>query len=177
MNLQSGRSHNERLSFEDFYEKYYDRVFNFVYMRLLHREDAEDITEDTFLKAMAAYDRNDTAKASDLTWLCTIARNCMVDHIRKSRKGKIISFDGTFDIGEEDRELESLNDDTERRIYQIFQKLSPEERELLSMRFKLDMDYSKIGEILGIEPKTAAKRVERLLKKCREIETNGGKRK
>ena len=169
MNLQSGRSLNERLSFEEFYEKYYNRVFNFVYMRLLHREDAEDVTEDTFMKAMAAYRRNDTTKASDITWLCTIARNCMVDHIRKSREGKIVSFDAAFDIGEVDRELERLTDDAERRIYKIFQKLTPEERELLSMRFKMDMGYPQIGETLGIEPRTAAKRVERLLKKCREI--------
>ena len=173
MNLQSGRSHNGRLSFEELYDKYYGRIFNFVYMRLLHREDAEDVTEDTFMKVLAAYDRNDTAKASDITWLCTIARNCMIDHIRKSRKGKIISFDADFDAGEEDRELESLTEDSERRVYNIFQKLTPEERELLSMRFKMEMGYPEIGEALGIEPRTAAKRVERLLKKCREIE-NGG---
>ncbi|MCR4907837.1 MAG: sigma-70 family RNA polymerase sigma factor [Lachnospiraceae bacterium] len=169
MNLRSDRFHSARLPFEEFYEAYYDRVFNFVYMRLLHREDAEDVTEDTFMKAMAAYYRNDTSKASDLTWLCTIARNCMTDHIRKSRKHKIISFDGTWDIGEEDRELERLTDDTQRRVYRIFKELTPEERELLSMRYQMDMEYSEIGKALGIEPKTAAKRVERLLKKCREF--------
>lgn len=170
MNLQSGRYHNSRLSFEELYDKYYDRVFNFVYMRLLHREDAEDITEDTFIKAMVAYDRNDTTKASDLTWLCTIARNCMVDHIRRSHRDRIIPFDGNWDIGEEDRELEKLTEDTERRIYRIFKELKSEERELLAMRFKMDMGYPEIGKLLGIEPGTAAKRIERLLKKCREIE-------
>lgn len=170
MSLQSDRSHDERLPFEEFYEKYYDRVFNFVYMRLLHREDAEDVTEDTFMKAMAAYDRNDVTKASDITWLCTIAKNCMIDHIRKSHKHKIIPFDGTWDIGEEDRELERLNDDTQRQVYRILKELNPEERELLSMRYKMDMGYPEIGKVLGIEPRTAAKRIERLLKKCREIE-------
>ncbi len=174
MNLQSDKSPSGRLPFEEFYEAYYDRVFHFVYMHLLHREDAEDVTEDTFIKAMAAYDRNDASKASDITWLCTIARNCMIDHIRKQHKGKIISFDGGWEIGEEDHELERLTEDTERRVFRILQMLTDEERDLLSMRFKMDMEYSEIGTVLGIEPRTAAKRVERLLKKCREIENKGG---
>ncbi|MCR5650702.1 MAG: sigma-70 family RNA polymerase sigma factor [Lachnospiraceae bacterium] len=170
MNLRSDRSHNDRLTFEELYENYYDKVFNFVYMRILHREDAEDITEETFMKAMAAYERYDASKASYITWLCTIAKNSMLDNIRKSRKGKIISFDGTWDIGEEDPELMRIEDDTERRLYRIFEKLKPEERELLSMRYKMEMEYQEIGNVLGIEPRTAAKRIERLLKKCREIE-------
>ncbi len=173
MSLQSGRSHNPRLSFEEFYETYYERVFNFVFMRLLHREDAEDITEDTFMKVMAVYDRNDNTKASDLTWLCTIAKNCMIDHIRRSHKDRIVPFDGTWDIGEEDKELERLTEDNERRIYRIFKELKSEERELLAMRFKMDMEYPEIGKTLGIEPRTAAKRIERLLKKCRDIEKGG----
>ncbi len=40
--------------FEDVYESCYEYVFNVVYVRLLHREDAEDVTETTFMKAMAA---------------------------------------------------------------------------------------------------------------------------
>ena len=159
----------ERRSFESVYEEYYDRVFNFVYMQLLHREDAEDVTEDTFIKAMAAFYTYDPQKASYSTWLCTIARNSMVDHIRRSRKGKIISFDGTWDIGENDPELERLEDDTQRRVYRILERLKPEEREILTLRYKLELGYPEIGRILGIEPKAAAKRVERLIKKCREM--------
>ncbi len=172
MNLRSGRSRDNSPPFEEIYEQYYGRVFNFVYMRLLHREDAEDVTAETFTKAFGAYDRNDPSKASILTWLCTIARNCLIDHVRKSHKGKIISFDRGFDTGAEDPELERLNEDTERRVYRILKHLNDEERELLSMRYKMDLEYSEIGGILGIEPKTAAKRVERLLKKCRDYGGN-----
>lgn len=169
MNLQPYMDHNEPLSFERVYEENYEKVFNFVYTQLLHREDAEDVTEDTFFKAMAAFNSYDPRKASYLTWLCTIARNTMLDHIRKSRKGKIISFDDTWDIGENDPEIEKLEDDTERTVYQILEQLKPEEREILALRYKMEMDYCQIGRILGIEPKAASKRVERLLKKCREL--------
>lgn len=170
MNLRSDRSHSGTLSFEQVYEIYYDKVFNFVYMRMLHREDAEDVTEDTFIKAMNSYDSYDPGKASYITWLCTIARNSMIDHVRKAHSDKIVPFDETFDKGAVDKELESLTDDTQKRVAQILAHLRPDERELLSMRYGLEMDYSQIAKIVGIEPKTAAKRVERLLKKCREID-------
>ncbi|MCR5788786.1 MAG: sigma-70 family RNA polymerase sigma factor [Lachnospiraceae bacterium] len=172
MNLQSDRSHNGSLSFEEIYEQYYEKVFNFVYMRLLHREDAEDVTEDTFVKAMAAYESYNPEKASYMTWLCTIARNSMIDHIRKAHRDKIIPFDETFDKGEMDHELESLTDDTQKRVFEIFSHLRQEERELLSLRYGMELGYQDIAKLLGIEPKAAAKRVERLLKKCREIGGN-----
>ena len=170
MNLRSDRSHNGTLSFEQVYELYYDKVFNFVYMRMLHRDDAEDVTEDTFVKAMNSYDSYDPGKASYITWLCTIARNSMIDHVRKAHSDKIVPFDETFDKGAVDKELESLTDDTQKRVAQILAHLRPDERELLSMRYGLEMDYSQIAKIVGIEPKAAAKRVERLLKKCKEID-------
>ncbi len=170
MNLLRDRSHKDKPPFEEIYEEYYEKVFNFVYMRLLHREDAEDVTADTFIKAMDSYDRYDPSRASCLTWLCTIARNSLIDHVRRSHSDKIISFDGSWDIGEDDKELERIEDDSGQRVYRIFKHLKAEERELLSMRYSMDMEYSEIGKILGIEPRTAAKRVERLLKKCREIE-------
>lgn len=170
MNLRSDRSHSGTLSFEQVYELYYDKVFNFVYMRMLHKEDAEDVTEDTFIKAMNSYDGYDPGKASYITWLCTIARNSMIDHVRKAHSDKIVPFDETFDKGAVDKEFESLTEDTQKRVAQILAHLRPDERELLSMRYGLEMDYSQIAKIVGIEPKTAAKRVERLLKKCREID-------
>ncbi len=155
-------------SFELIYEQYYDKVFNFIYMRILNREDAEDITEDTFIKAMTAFGSYDPEKSSYITWLCTIARNCMVDHIRKSHRDKIVPFDETYEAGEIDSEIEKLTDDTERQVYDIMSHLKQDERELLSMRYKLNMDYNQIAAVTGISPKAAAKRVERILKKCRD---------
>jgi RNA polymerase sigma-70 factor (ECF subfamily) len=137
---------------------------------MLHREDAEDVTEDTFIKAMKSYDGYDPDKASYITWLCTIARNSLIDHVRKAHSDKIVPFDETFDKGAIDKELESLTDDTQKRVAKIMAHLRQEERELLSMRYGLEMDYAQIAKIVGIEPKAAAKRVERLLKKCKEID-------
>jgi RNA polymerase sigma-70 factor (ECF subfamily) len=92
----------------------------------------------------------------------------MVDHIRKSHRDKIVPFDETYEAGEIDSEIEKLTDDTERQVYDIMSHLKQDERELLSMRYKLNMDYNQIAAVTGISPKAAAKRVERILKKCRD---------
>ncbi len=174
MSLLAGNFRNERneqkQTFEEVYDTCYERVFNFVYSKILHREDAEDITAETFIKAMRAYDNYDPSKSSEITWLCTIARNCLVDHVRRSHRDKIIPFDETLDRGASDPELLRLDEDIQKRVYHIFKKLKPEEREILSMRYMMEMEYNDIGKLLDISPKAAAKRVERLLKKCKEID-------
>ena len=164
----SGKSGKQ--AFEEVYDTCYERVFNFVYAKILRREDAEDITAETFIKAMRAYGRFDPSRSSVITWLCTIARNCLIDHVRRSHSDKIVSFDAAKERGAEDPELARLEEDVQRRVYAIFKKLKPEEREVLSMRYMMEMEYADIGEALAISPKAAAKRVERLLKKCREID-------
>ncbi len=49
----------EKRPFEEVYDEYYEKVFKSVYVRLLHMENTEDIVQDTFVKAMKAYDRYD----------------------------------------------------------------------------------------------------------------------
>ena len=174
MSLQAGsfpdRGREKKQTFEEVYDTCYERVFNFVYSKILQREDAEDITAETFIKAMRAYDYYDPQKSSVITWLCTIARNSLIDHVRRSKSDKVIPFDETLDRGATDAELARLDEDVEKRVYLIFKKLKPAEREILSMRYMMEMDYNEIGKALNIESKAAAKRVERLLKKCREID-------
>ena len=168
-NFPDGRK-GKKQTFEEVYDTCYERVFNFLYSKILQREDAEDITAETFIKAMRAYDNYDPAKSSVATWLCTIARNCLIDHVRRSHKDKIIPFDEAKDRGAADPELVKLDEDVEKRVFHIFKKLKPEESEILSMRYMMEMEYNDIGKMLAISPKAAAKRVERLLKKCREID-------
>ena len=68
-----------------------------------------------------------------------------------------------------DKELEALFDDSAKKAYRILVKLKDAERELLMMRYKLELSYKEMAEQLGANEKAIAKRVERLLLKCRGI--------
>lgn len=163
----------DKRPFEEVYDDYYEKVFKSIYMRLLHMENTEDIVQDTFVKAMKAYDRFDPKVSSVYTWLCTIATNTLYDHFRKTGSDKIVSLedymDAGFEPGSADPELEKLTDGYARSAYVILSRLNEKERSLLSMRFGLEMSYKEMAEVLASNEKAVAKKMERLLKKCRNI--------
>ena len=166
--------------FEEVYEENYRRIYNAVYMRLLNRENTEDVVQETFIKAMNAYDRYDPEIASLPTWLNRIALNAVIDRIRRDNRKNVISFDEYLENGQEqgedDPELARLTDGDTRELYGILKKLGDEERELLTMRFALELSYKEMAQILDSNDKAVARRVERLLEKCRKIREREGER-
>ena len=165
------------MTFEEAYEECYEVVYKAVYMRLLSRENTEDVVQETFIKAMNSWDSFDESKASVKTWLCTIAKNTMINYVRGNKKHENSSFDemseAGFEVGVADNELESLADDDAREAYELLKPLKPEDRELLIMRYVEEMSYKEIAEKVGSNDKAVAKKVERLLKKCREMNLKG----
>lgn len=155
--------------FETVYEQNYKRIFNAVFMRLLHRQDAEDVTADTFFRAIRAYDGFDPSISSASTWLYHIAMNCLNDYFRRVKRNRTESLDVLREQGDSDPQLESLTDDYSVNTYLILQELKDNERELITMRYVLRLDNQDIARLLGISPRAVSMRYERLLAKCRKI--------
>lgn len=157
-------------AFQTVYEEYYDRVYNYVYRILLHRQDAEDVVSETFLKAMDAWHQYDPERASLSTWLYAIARNCAYNYTRAAgyRAASLESMreDGTLP---EPTENPWDAGSAEERVWEILRELSPEERDFLSMRYGLGLSNREVAQALRISEAAAAKRYVRLLDKCRKI--------
>ena len=163
---------NSDLSFEELYDLYYDRIYKYVYLLLLNREDAEDVTAETFLAAYNCYDSYDPSKASPATWLSRIAHNKAVNLLRSS------AYTRQTELTEsEDKAIEG-NDytDAEDRdmVLSLYDKLTPEERELLNMRYVMDLKDREVGMMIGVPEKTVNKRYQRLLAKCRTLMSEEG---
>lgn len=165
--------------FEKVYDEHYGSIYNAVYMRILNRESTEDIVQDIFIKAFRAYDRFDPKLASVSTWLNRIATNTLYDHFRKNGTigGQIsrqaVSVDDCveqgMEPGVEDSELTKLIDEQASEAYVILKHLKPEERELLSLRFGLELSYKEIAEQVNAKEKAVGARINRILEKCRRI--------
>ena len=158
-------------SFEIVYEKYFSDIYNFIYGQILHRERAEDLVSDVFVKAMTNYERFDPSRASVRTWLTNIARNTLIDDYRKNSIRKSVSLDDEDNYTEPsyEDEYKILKEDDEREVYRILSLLSETERELAGMIYFQNMKNNEIGEILGINAKAVSERRRRLLAKCRKL--------
>jgi RNA polymerase sigma-70 factor (ECF subfamily) len=159
----------DKPDFAEVYERDYSYVYNHIYMQVMHRENTEDLVSDVFMKAMAHYDGFDPAKASTRTWLCTIARNCLIDYFRKNGRRKTENLEDAPEPSAVD-EYEILKNPINKEVYRLLEPLSQEERELLTMIYVQELKNPQIGEILGINAKAVSERHRRLLAKLRAME-------
>ena len=158
--------------FSDVYEENFRGIYNYVYARILHREQAEDLVSEVFMKAMTHYDSFDPERASVKTWLANIARNTLIDEFRKTRRAQVFSLDADTNYVEpcEEDDYPVLQDPVNREAAAILRQLNENERELIAMIYYQNLSNPEIGEILGINAKAVSERHRRLLAKCRRIE-------
>ncbi len=138
--------------------------------------DAEDLTQDVFLKVYRNLKSFDVERGSFPTWLTTLTRNLLVDHFRRTRAEQTTHSldagwedqDGTSNSPAErlqtqqadplknymDRELQAL-------VQQALLQVSPELREAVILRDLKDMDYKEIAEVLRIPEGTVKSRISR----------------
>ncbi len=134
-------------AFEKLYETYYMRVYSFVLTLAGDRSLAEEITQETFFRALAA-GGSFRGESSGMTWLCAIARNLFHDELRRRRKTAELptelETDGASDAGNsvEDRDLSF-------RIHMALHELGEPHREVFELRVFGELSFRQIGTIFG----------------------------
>jgi RNA polymerase sigma-70 factor, ECF subfamily len=150
------------------------RVYGLCYRFTASSHDAEDLTQDVFIKLYANLRSFDPAKGSFHTWIATLTRNLLVDHFRRSRQQRATdSIDAGWDQGNDAPRAEPLVDprttphdhavqnQLERMVQNALAKVSPELREAVILRDLQDMDYKEIAEVLAIPQGTVKSRISR----------------
>ena len=138
--------------FTALYEEHMAYVFRYINYRIGNRNEAEDLTSVVFEKALAAFHRYDSNKAAPQTWLLTIARNTVTDHLRKSSKMKNMPLDNALGIESADP---SPPEETERsEEYQQLQfclaALPQREQEIISLKFGGELNNRQIASVVGL---------------------------
>ena len=159
---------SEGESFIEVYDAYYDSIYKYALMLLMNKEDAEDVTAETFVRAYTNFSRYDAGKASIRTWLTRIAHNQAVNLMRSAAYAK------RTDLSEEWQQADPAGDFTGQImdsdiVMRLYAQLDPEDRELLNMRCVMELRFAEIAEIVHVPEKTINKRYQRLLIRCRWI--------
>lgn len=134
--------------FSILYYQYVRKIYKFIYYKVQHRETAEDLTSQTFMKALEKINSFSNEKSSFSTWVYTIARNNVIDYYRTKKNNFDINdvwdlWDNT-DI-ERDTDLKYKLE----KVVVYLKELKPEQREIVMFRVWGDMSYKEISEIMG----------------------------
>jgi RNA polymerase sigma-70 factor (ECF subfamily) len=145
-------------------------VYNYLRFQLVAPDEAEDLTAETFLRAVRAAHRFDPARASAQTWLLTIARNVLIDHVRSVRVRRHVGLDELRDLAVDapSPEERMLRREELASVLDAMAGLGADDRELLGLRFGGDLDIPEIATLLGARAGTVRTRLWRALERLRE---------
>ncbi len=137
----------ENESFDQIYQTYFDPVYRYV-LSLSRKPDlAEEITQETFFKAMRSLNKF-RGECSIKSWLCSIARNLLID---QQRKKKPLSMEDAPDLPDTSRgpEESAVRQDESMRIHHLLHHMDEPYREVFTLRTLGQLSFRDIGEIFG----------------------------
>jgi len=141
----------DRESFGLLYERYVDRIYNYIYYRTGSVHDAEDITARVFFRALRHIRNYKDRGLPFSAWLYRIAHNLVANwHRDNSRRKEIPLDDGVWTPqSEEHPERELLAVEQEERLMFALKDLPPERQQLLILKFVDHLSNAEIGRIMG----------------------------
>jgi RNA polymerase sigma factor (sigma-70 family) len=153
---------------ERLFDEYVWDVYGFVAYRIGNRDEAEDVTQQTFERALRAWPRFDSSRAQPRTWLLAIARNLLIDRYRRDRS-KLHRHLGEGGVTEdqlpsaEGPEAAGLSPD----VAAALASLSDRDRDVVALRFGADLRGPEIAELLDLSLGNVQQILSRSLRKLR----------
>ncbi|MBR3746598.1 MAG: sigma-70 family RNA polymerase sigma factor [Selenomonadaceae bacterium] len=163
-------------AFEELYEYFFPRVYNFIFARLKNVADADDVTSITFMKMNENLESYDPNKAAFSTWLFRIANNALIDHTRRHENKNETEWDDLLDPAAPEREEPEavmMSGETNRELLAALSKLNERERRIVELKFWGDLDTRAIAEILSMSEGNVRVTLHRTLGKLKNILGDG----
>lgn len=161
----------DRAAFAPLYDRYRHRVYAYLYTRLPHAEDAADLTQQVFVQALVALPRYRLDGPPFAGWLFRIARNAVVDHQRRQRRGTVTLEQVPEEVhprADQDVEAQVVQQEAVAHLHATLGTLDPATRDLLLLRFMGQLTAVEIGAAIGTSPAAASKRLQRALQTLKE---------
>jgi RNA polymerase sigma-70 factor (ECF subfamily) len=165
----------DAVAWEEIVQRYNRRIYNICYRFAGSADDAQDLTQEVFIKMYRTLNSYDVERGAFMTWVTTITRNLLVDHFRKSKQDRVTdSLDGAPSGHADAMPLSDRIPDkalppdarvqsreTGETVHRALQKLSPELREAVILRDLQDMDYREVAAVLKVPEGTVKSRINR----------------
>lgn len=160
-------------AFVEAYERYYTRVFAYVYSRVGNVEVSKDLTAEVFEKAyVKGHSLRESAAYS--TWLFMIAKNAVIGHYRRHKRessgiNKIKESLWLAEHASDDPEVGALQGEAVSNLMRHLKQLSQRDQELLSLKFEGGLSYAEISSVLRLSEVNVRVSIFRALKRLRNL--------
>jgi RNA polymerase sigma-70 factor (ECF subfamily) len=162
-------------AWEEIVQRYHRRIYNICYRFTGTGNDADDLTQEVFIKMYRTLNTYDVERGAFMTWVTTVTRNLLVDHFRKTRQDRVTDsldttssdHEDTLPLGDRipdrgptpDTKVQSR--EAKEAVHEALQRLSPELREAVILRDLQDFDYREIATVLKVPEGTVKSRINR----------------
>jgi RNA polymerase sigma-70 factor (ECF subfamily) len=140
----------DRDALEELYLIHFDRIYSYLHMSVGNRQDAEDLTTQTFLKMLESIGKFRFRAAPFSAWLFRIAHNLAMDHFRAARRWQpeeeVPEPPGQEELSAEDEAMHSIG---RASMLELIEGLSPEQQQVLTLKFVFNFGNGEVATILA----------------------------
>ena len=155
-------------AWEELVRRHSRRIFNICYRFTGNRTEAEDLSQDVFLRVYRTIGSYRSAYGGFATWMTSVTRNLLIDHYRRSKRDRITdSLDDAMPVVENKQssarrpDEQALLGELSSQVQSALTKLSPELREAVVLRDLQQLEYSEIQTVLSVPEGTVKSRINR----------------
>lgn len=157
----------DELAFEELYNQYFPKIYNFIYYKVQNKEQTEDLVSETFHKLIKNLQQFDNSRGKFSTWIYQIARNTVIDFFRNHHQTSDI--EDAFDIAStEDIERQTDASLKLEKVEKYLKTLKAEQREIIVLRVWEDLSYKEIADIIGKKESAVKMQFIRSIKKVKQ---------
>src|SRR5207248_5890995 len=131
------------------YERYFDRIYNYVYARLGRAEDAEDLAIDTMTRDLTRLDLFQDQGVAFSSWIYRIAHNATIDHYRRHGKVSLVSLEHAPALESADPSELAVEQMSNEDLHTAIRDLTDEQQQVLILRFFQDLTAAQVASIMG----------------------------
>ena len=139
----------DQQAFAQLYEEHFDKIYRYVALRMGDRVEAEDITQQVFLKALRSISTFRWKGIPFSAWLFRIAHNQVVDYLRKKTKQATVPIDDSAISSGNDPQLLIEQKLSIEQLISATRRLTEAQREVISLRFTSELPISQVAGIMG----------------------------
>ena len=137
----------------ELYDRHFDGIYRYLFTRTRQQADAEDLTEQVFLKMVDSIQRYRPRGVAFSSWLYRIAHNLLVDRYRRSGREPVELTDQVRDVRPHaDPAALVQNSEERRRLLAAVQRLTPEQQQVITLRFIDNFDVDEIARLMRRRP-------------------------